>query len=476
MSVSITVPSIGFSAIPPVAFQLLTTGTSNAAISTFNSASSVVDLSSVGLLLSTISASRGQLTAQQAAPADASTASVTTTAQNFVDTFNQLQGNIASLQDLFSALPGSLLVDQFAQTLNQLATKAITAGGTNLDSLLGIGITTGVTAQTSSTPGTAGTVSLQIDQNTLAAAIATDPTGTLALIDQANQSLLAQLTTFEAQAANASIAEALSQTSLTQLGVASTETSATTTPFDLSTLLGLNTSSTIQGAGVATDLLQQLNPDTALNNLQLSDLDLAALGLDASTLLAQPAVIQGSLSGNLLTSGSSGLLANGDTANPAASLAPTALPIANPTAGVASTPTETAADQALTTAQVLPTISTATIFTPSVATAAAGTAADTLNAERSAAAARIELQNLLSDPSLHAIRNLDDQAYSAVIAASHLSDFVTSMSVNDPKQLLTDLPGQILPIERVGAVDENMVHPAIAFYRSVAAQATHAIA
>ena len=473
MSASIAIPPISFSAISPVAFQLLTTGTSTAVTSSFDSASSVVDLSGVGLLLSTLSTSRDQLAAQQAVSADSSAASVLTQAQSFVDTFNSLQTNIASVQDLFNALPGSLLVDQLSQTLTQLATQSITSGSANLDSLLGIGIT----AQTSSPSGTAGTVTLQIDQNTLGAAIATDPAGTLAQIDRANQSLLAQLNTFEVQAANASIAEALAQTSLTQLGGASTAASATTPPFDLGTLLDLNTSSTIQGAGVTTDLLQQLTSDSVLNNLQLSDLNLAAAGLDASTLLAQPVVIQGSLSATLLSSADSGLLAapGGVAASPAATTVANTPPTTNPVTGTASTPVVSTVDLAQVVASALPINTTATTVAASVATAAAGTTADTLNAERGAATARIELQNLLSDPSIQAIRNLDDQAYSAVIAASHLSDFVMSMSVNDPKQLLADLPGQVLPVERVGAVDENRVHPAIAFYRGVVAHAAHPI-
>ncbi|EKD99320.1 MAG: hypothetical protein ACD_23C00016G0005, partial [uncultured bacterium] len=69
------------------------------------------------------------------------------------------------------------------------------------------------------------------------------------------------------------------------------------------------------------------------------------------------------------------------------------------------------------------------------------------------------LQTLLADPGLRAIKNLFDPAYSALIAASHLSDFVLPSPVLDPKALADDAIAPVSPI--------NMAH-AIAYYNETA--------
>lgn len=429
----------GLAGITPVAFQLLTTGTTTAVSSTFDSASSLVELSGVGQLLSAVSAFRSKLETLQNGSSDTSQAGISATAQNFVDAFNGLRDNIGSLQTLFQALPGTSLVDQLSLSLNEAATKTIASGSSSIDSLGRIGIT----LQTSASPDTATSTTLQIDQNRLNTAVAADPAGTRALLDQVTQSFLELAAGFEAQATGASI----SLSNLTQPG------STTGQQIDLSTVLGLNTNSTVQGIGVPTNALQNLSADTVLNDIQLTDLDLAAVGLNAGSISSQTTVRRDSLSPTLLSPSSTTtetLLSTTENL-----LAATPAVAATPLLPTTPTPTVTAAAETpAVTVPAAPAVNAAAVPTPAVATTAPGTiVANAVAADRSASDATLALQNLLADPRLRAINNnLFDPAYAALIAASHLNDFVSPAPGSNPRTVPSDLPEPVLPAARARAI------------------------
>jgi 5,10-methenyltetrahydromethanopterin hydrogenase len=79
-------------------------------------------------------------------------------------------------------------------------------------------------------------------------------------------------------------------------------------------------------------------------------------------------------------------------------------------------------------------------------------AADVLAAERRASAAAQMLQSLLADPGLRALRNHFDPAYSALIAASHMSDFITPDRVLNPKALVDDAVTAVSSIANARAI------------------------
>lgn len=425
MSSSLSIQPIALSAVPPVVRTSLLTASSPPVQAAFNSASSIVDISDAGFLLSGVSAARERLQAGQAAPADSSPASVFATAQGLVDTFNALQSNVASSQTLLTGFSDSLLVDQLALSLRQLASSAIASDSASLARLRGIGI-----ELVAATPGdTVGTLSLLIDPNVLNAAIASDPAGTQALLNQASQSLLEQLTGFEQQAVGA----ALAQVDLTQLGGSPAQ------PVDLSTLLGLNTNSTAQSAAVGTDLLQALTADSVLNAIQLSDLDLAAAGLDTATILSEPAVLQGALTAGLL----------GPDATAATLVRDSGISPTNPASvsatDLSATGTTTPGTILPLDGQAVPLGNLAALAGQIGTPGAAPVIADVAEAERRASIAAQTLQNLLNSPLDLIQRNLVDPAYAAVIAASRMSDFIMPTPQTNPKLLVTDIPAPVLP-------------------------------
>ncbi|KXB30302.1 hypothetical protein AT959_13190 [Dechloromonas denitrificans] len=426
MSSSLSIQPIALSAVPPVVRTSLLTASSPPVQAAFDRASSIVDISDAGFLLSGVSAARERLQAEQAALADSSPASVFATAQGLVDTFNALQSNVASSQTLLTGFSDSLLVDQLALSLNQLASSAIASDSASLARLRGIGI-----ELVAATPGdTVGTLSLQIDPNVLNTAIASDPAGTQALLNQASQSLLEQLTGFEQQAVSA----ALAQVDLTQLGGSPAQ------PVDLSTLLGLNTNSTAQSAAVGTDLLQALSADSVLNGVQLSDLDLAAAGLDTATILSKPAVLQGALTAGLLGPDATAATLVRDSGisptNPASVSATDLSATGTPPPGIIS-PLD---------GQAVPLGNPAALADQIGTPGAAPVIADVADAERRASIAAQTLQNLLNSPLDLIQRNLVDPAYAAVIAASRMSDFIMPTPQTNPKLLVTDIPAPVLPV------------------------------
>jgi len=424
--------------ISSIAFQRLTTGSATSISSIFSGTSNTVELSGSGQLLSEVSSFRTRLEALQANAVDSSPSATLSTAQDLVDAFNSLQGNTASLQTIVTVLSGDTLTTQLSRTLSDLVTASLAGDSEILTRLQSIGI------NLQSTPAPTGTFfTLSIDPNQLTAAISADPAGTQAALTEAIQSLIDLASEFESQVARTTV----TQTNLAQLGVTAPS------QIDLSSILGLPTNSTTQGIGVATDLLQNLDADTVLNAIQLTDLDLAALGLEADTILAEDSVIRGALVAALLTPDNPATVTEnlpatesvGTDTQFAGASTPTTATTSAATPSIETAVAAPSIEIPVATAQALSVTSTATTVGNPQATSAVS-AADVLAAERRAAEAAQALQTLLADPALRAIRNHFDPAYSALIAASHLSDFISPSPVLDPKALLTDDVAPVSPV------------------------------
>lgn len=433
MSTSFAIPATslsGLAAISPAAFQLLTAGSSATSASIFDSSSSIVQLSALGQVLGTGTTLENSLQALQGNAATATSASVATAAQNFVTAFNNMQQSLGDVQPLLGTLPDSALVSQFSATLNAAAASAGSGGTTGLGSLQSIGIT----AAAIPNPGGLPTAGLQIDQNALNAAVADNPGGTLSLLARATQPLLQQVATFEAQATSTAIS---------------------------------STDLTVQGTGVATNLLQNLSADTVLNDIQLNNLDLAALGLDANSLQSTGTALSSSLSASLATTdattsttdltGTEVLLANVPTASLATALTfTTDATLTTANAVASATPAATPASET----PVVATTNASSSATPTVAATPAATpaltsAADTLAADQAVSAAAQRLQNLLEDPVLNAINNnLFDPLYSALIAASHQSDFALPMTQIRASAIPAENPEPVFPVAQVQAISD----------------------
>lgn len=449
-SISTVAPS-GIAAIPPVAFRLLTTiGSATEASSTIDRVSSLVDLSGTGQLLSAVAATESRLTVLQATPDDAEAAGVVATAQGFVETFNELQDSVAGLQSLFDLLPDTSPVAPLAPTVSDLAATALEVASANFDSLLEIGIT----VQAATPPASGATLS--IDQDVLGAASAADPAGTLAVLDQAIGELAEQLNDFEGQAASAALAQAtLTQANLLQAG------STTGQAIEAAALLGLPATSPVPGAALTTDLLQALPADTVLNDIQLTDLDLAATGVDATTLLTEPDVLQGTpaadllatidiaeLAEEILTTAAAEDLLTATTANPAATAA--TLPAIN----------QPATDQVPVNPLVTPTGTASTVAVPAVDTGLASSVtdamADALAADRRASEATLALQNLLANTADRTAAILVDPVYAALVASVRLNELVPPTPLIDPAKLAAEYPGPVMAAVRDHAVEENI--------------------
>lgn len=446
----------GLAGIPSVAFQRLTTETAvstSSVASLFSSSSNVVELSSNGLLLSAVSSFRNELDALQTRLSDSSPVTIANAAESLVGAFNSLQGNAGRLQSISLALSGNTLTSQLSRTLSNLASTSITADSTNLVTLQSIGI------DLRTTPASTGaSLSLSLDRNVLSAAISADPERTRAILAGATQSFIELAGEFETQVASATVALG----NLTPLGVAAAP------QIDLSTLLGLPVDSTTQGIGVPTNLLQSLNADTVLNAIGLSDLDLDALGLDAGSLTLEDSLLRGALANALLTPNN--LAATVENRVATVNLGRNEQLAGATTVTTSPTATATAApgpEPPVSTTQATPIVSAATGIETFTTNANIAAASDALLAERQASEARLALQSLLADPALRARNNLFDPAYAAMIAASHLSDFVTPDRTNNPSALAADAVQSVLPIA---------VTRAIGYYNEAAAEASNQFA
>lgn len=96
-----------------------------------------------------------------------------------------------------------------------------------------------------------------------------------------------------------------------------------------------------------------------------------------------------------------------------------------------------------------------TTLLATASTATAGNLPTSLAADRAASDATLLLQSLTSNPALRAINTSRfDPAYAALIAASHLSDFVLPASENRPGLLPADSPAPVLAVTMARAIGE----------------------
>lgn len=381
--------------------------------------SNIVALSQRGQLLSGAASFLDFLQAQptETPTAGDSTAQAANAARGLVEAFNRLPtATISSATGLTINSVDNNLVSQLAEALNT-PNPATSDATTVLGSLQNIGITL------QSTP-TATT--LQLDQALLNAATSTNPATTQAVLTGAAQSLIAPTRQFVATLADTAVLPA----DLTQLGVGSRPAA------DLNALFGRPSTPTDQATTLPVDILQSLNTDTIANTPVLNELNLAAAGVAANSVPAADSTVRETLlvGPPTSTTATNGLrLATDTTAPPQASAAAT-LP---PTTGQVTTGQGTT----ITTSQ-----------TVGATTTESTAALDRQVAELRAAENRLTLENLLTDPSLQNFRNHFDPAYSALIAAAHLSDFISPDAFINAKALSTDAVAPTSPIANSRAI------------------------
>lgn len=387
--------------ISPATFQSLGTATTAISPTLLHSMSSIVQLSAIGQVLAAGSSLETSIQSIQADQAVVTPGEVELKAQNFVTAFTQTQASISNAQPLLGRFSDSTLIGRFSQTLNAAATPVANAQTPNLASLQSIGIR----SQTSVSPGTAQTVTrLTIDQRALDAAAVANPAQTLALLSKATQPLLQQVATFEVQASS---------------------------PAELANL-------SAQNIGVPTNLLQSLPADTVLNNIQLSDLDLASVGLDAATIQLASTEFNTALV--------AALDAETPTPKPTQVDTAAATSLANSTttreAATASTPPTTTAN----TSAVAPNASPASL--PTVAATNA-----TVNADQAASPALIATPGPADDLMQRALyNNMFSPFYSAPVATYHLND-MTVPEPAPPASAQATIPEPVSAVDKVHGIN-----------------------
>jgi hypothetical protein len=392
----------------------------------FSQPSNIVALSQSGQLLSGAASFLDVLQAQPTAPpaTDNSTGQIVSTARDLVDAFNRLPTSTISSTNgsttEVSVSAGNPLVAQLAEALNA-PNPATNDATTILGSLQSIGIT----LQTTPTSTT-----LQLDQDLLSSVASANPAATQAVLTGAAQSLIAPTREFVATLAD----NAALPADLTQLGVSSPPAA------DLNVIFGRPSASTDQDTTLPFDILQNLNTDTIANIPSLNELNLAAAGVAANSVPAAASSVRETLVARPPTSttATDGQRLANDTTTPtqvstAATLPPTTKPVAT--------------DQDTTIIGSTPTISQ-TVGATTESTAGL----DRQIAELRASENRLTLENLLADPSLQNFRNHFDPAYSALIAAAHLSDFISPDTFINPKALSTDAVAPTSPIANSHAI------------------------
>jgi hypothetical protein len=414
----ISIPSISqttlssLTAISPLSLQGVSARTDGISAAMQGSASTIVQLSATGQVLSADSLLKSSLQSLQASSSAATPGSVVASTQNFVATFNQTQISIGNALPLLGSQFGSTLIKQLSQTLNAAATAYSTSAGSadqlNLQTI-------GITAQTSVVPSSAQTtVMLRIDPAVLTAAASANPASTQRLLTRATQPLLQQVASFEAVATRTA---------------------------------GLVDDVLTQGLGIPVDLLKNLPTDTLANAVQLSDIDLAAVGLDASTLQSSRAALDAALSATLTATTNARAATNTAQVQPSEGAATQAKPDA--TAQAVAVPANAAASPTTTFVLAAPTLATpsaTSIATTATAPAASDQASPASPASTQAGEARF------SDEALRTLNNnAFNPFYSAIVASYHASDGATprpaSQPLNDPS-----IPEPVSAARRVRAI------------------------
>lgn len=395
----ISIPAIAqttlssLTAISPLSLQGVSSSPRAGGVSAvlLDSMSSIVQLSARGQVLSAGSVLKTSLQSLQTGSSVATAGGVVSTTQAFVAAFNQAQTRIGNALPLLGSQSGATLIRQFGQTLNAAATGL--AANPDLQAI-------GISAQTAVVPATVQTiVTLGVDQTALTAAATANPAAAQTLLNQATQPLLQQVARFEAIA---------------------------TSPN------GLANQTTAQTVGIPAAQLQNLSADILANTVQLGDLDLAALGLDAATIESANAA-RYELLGAALTAGA--------TANAAPAPTPTRTGVGTPQTPADLTPAVAAANTAegAATALATPVVVTAT---PATATTAA-TAVAQANPPAQQAPLNNEAQRVINN-------NAFNPFYSAVVASYHLNDGATPR----PRPLGEPLiPAPVLAVPRVRTIN-----------------------
>lgn len=397
ISNTLPLPPIGLAAtagLTPVSVETPGAANRTLGLTSAASASSQVDLSGKGRLLSALSLFRSQLDVLQTASGDTSPAGILARAEGFVAAFDSLQQRLDSLQGLLGNLSDLTLPESLAQLLT-----AIDPGSTtSLEDLAGIGIAlpTDLLAQTD-------TEALSLDPNTLLTAATVAPSETLATLTQATAAFLDQA--------------AAAETTLADTSANVTPLATTIEPASTATVLEAGTNPTVLEVAAAPEFVVSLPVDVLSSDDQVSDLELAlaAAGLETATPALPPTATA----------------AVTPVTTPALAQETPELPVAAPP------PAATAPIVTLPPTAAVPVIDAVAV------------------ADRGATAATQELQSLLADPRLRAINtNLFDPAFAALMAASHLEDFAWPSPWTDPRLLEADTPGPVSAATMVRAITD----------------------
>lgn len=175
-------------------------------LSPFSGASAVVELSAVGQALSAAANFQTSLAGLRPGAANSGIGqnfgsdfpSLAAEAQFFVDAFNNLQGNLASLQGSLAAPSGLAATLPFAAALNQQVTATVANGDSELTRLaqIGIGFQAG---------GAPSGAALGVDLAKLQQAFASDPEGSFSLLAEAARSFEDLAGDFTTQSSGASL-------------------------------------------------------------------------------------------------------------------------------------------------------------------------------------------------------------------------------------------------------------------------------
>lgn len=177
-------------------------------LGSFSSTSVVVELSEVGQALSAAANFQVGLANLQPGASDSGIgrnfgddlASLAAEAQFFVDAFNNLQSNLASLQGNFGTPTGRSLTLPFVAALNQQAAATVANGNSDFTRLAEIGID----FQASGAGALPGTT-LKIDLEVLRQAFEQDPEGSFALLAESAQAFEALANGFTTQSGGATL-------------------------------------------------------------------------------------------------------------------------------------------------------------------------------------------------------------------------------------------------------------------------------
>lgn len=377
------------------------------AIAALDSQASIVVLSDDGVVLSAVSSARAQLADALAAAAADQAAALGRLAQALVDTFNTLQGLGDAPTDSLPGVSGDQPAEALLATLFGQAGAAFLADDGRLASLQGIGIDLQAALPVTSGSG----LTLQIDADAFAAALADDVAATGATLRQAAGALLDRSAAIEAGVLAAASGPG------TQFGLLPAD--------ELAGAIGAGGLG--QGEGGA--LVSRTGSD-------------AAAGLpDNGLIVDSPA-------------------ATPDNLPDRGALVPAAGGLVDPAVGEALRQLRAGAATGTGNVPGTPAISgglagAAATVTPSIPTARANLASEVEAGLLRESTARLSLQNQLSAPGLTTLRTILDPYYAALVATARLSDLVPLRPIVDAKLLAGDFPAPVAPLQSYRGIDAH---------------------